>query len=172
MRSITLGRKSPSWIGQLLLVALLTKGCAPEPPPDAQVVAKTAVELWQAKRLTELERYLTDLAHKHPKRLSAVVGTAFLDLIYRVDYDAAIAKLMRIIATVNAEQVSGSPEFRLQLVTQAESLRLISKEMDRVGISKEQKKREANPAQMRDFFGSELPDLLILLQLTPDADLP
>lgn len=156
----------------LLITLLAAKAGAAEPPPDAQVIAQAATELWKTKKITELERYLTGLSQKFPNRLSAVVGGAFLDQVYRSDYDQAAAKLDRIVDVVNANQIAVSDDFRLQLAAQSQAMKATSKKMTEVGISKEQKKREANATQMREYFGSRLPDLLILLQLASNADLP
>jgi len=141
-------------------------------PPDADVVAKTAIELWKAKKIPELGRYLTSLEHAFPNRLSSVIGSAFMDDVYRSDYDATRAKFNRIIVAVNSKQIAVPDGFRLILGTNAYALGEIDKAMANVGISKEQKKLEANPSQIREFYGSRLPDLLILLQLAPNADLP
>ena len=95
-----------------------------------------------------------------------------MDLIYRSDYDATLVKLERIIAALVAEQIDESGDFRLRLVTYSHALSLMIKLMDERGFSKEQAKREADARAVREFHGSTLPDLLILLQLCSNADLP
>jgi hypothetical protein len=109
--------------------------CATEKadPPDAAVVGRTAVELWKEMKIPELGRYLTALERDYPNRLSSVVGSAFLDLIYRADYNSAYAKLDRVITAWNATQFEVPQEFRTKLAFYSHSLRTMIELMEESG---------------------------------------
>ena len=63
------------------------------PPAHLAEVVKTTLELWKAKKLTELDRYLAAYIKGNPKAVAASVCGAFLDPNYKGDMDRRSGKI-------------------------------------------------------------------------------
>ena len=88
--------KTLSYVGLITAFVSLNQISLAAPPAPLAEVVKTTLELWKAKKLTELDRYLTAYIKGNPKAVTASVCGAFLDVEYKGDTDAAAAKLQPI----------------------------------------------------------------------------
>ena len=165
--------KTLSRAGLITAFLYLNQIFAAVPPAPLAEVVKTTLELWKAKKLPELDRYLAAYIKGNPKAVAALVCGTFLDLEYKGDMDAAAAKLQIIQAAIAAKSISASDEFKYEIEMQVFQMTSLKDELlTALGGTKADMKREADPAKSRRFYGSELPPLLKMLKLAPDAQMP
>ena len=127
----------------------------------------------EGKKIRELERYLNSYIQRHPRTVAASIGGAFLDVEYRGDLSAAAAKLQGIQSAISTGSISSSNEFKDTVVIELATLtHLADRFLSSSGLTRADLKGKADPVKTREFYGSELPSLLKLLKLAPDAQLP
>ena len=143
---------------------------APEVPPIPATIGKTAEQLWRSSKFAELEKYLTVVAKKYPKRVVSHVAIAFVEEILHRDVHATAVSLKPIMDALDANQITAPDEFTRHVGT---SLFVNSGFDDpEFAARNEQLKRNPEVAKTRAFYGAKVPELLQAITLSPNVDLP
>jgi hypothetical protein len=151
--------------------ATIGSSVAADPPPTSAVVGQTATELWKTKKLAELERYLTALEKKYPKRACAIIGRAFLETYYRGDLQKASDILNQVIKSTIAHKIPVSEKFGPPLSYYTFAFAEEAARLVQLGQA-EEFKQNADPNREHERAGSRVPELLVILSHAPDVDLP
>ena len=145
---------------------------AVDPPPAAATAAKTVTELWKLKKFDKIESCVTQLSKRYPKRCCSVVASAFIDLIFRGATDSAEQKLKLLRAGIVTRNISTLDKFDEILHRELLGLKITATMLEGSGVTKADLKRSVNVSETREDYGLKIPELLDLMALSPDADLP
>ena len=156
----------------LLILALIFVPRDAEMPPTTEVISKATVKLWNAREYAKLERYLTTLSKKFPKRVACLVASAIVDDYYHGRYERALLTINRIGETIEAKSITSSRDFGYHLGGEAWKRAQMEDIFKAMNTTAEEYRRNASPGAVQEVYGGELPGLLILLSEAPDADLP
>lgn len=159
-------------IQSIIVILLCSQLTACAVPPTSATVAKTVVEAWKLKKFDEIERYVAALSKRYPKRICSVLSGVFVDLTLHGDVDKARQKLELVGTGILGTNIAVSDEFRRVFTKQSMMLSLYDAVLAEQGATKEDLKRNPEVAKVREFYGNKVPELLELVGLAPDADLP
>ena len=155
-----------------LVFSKLAIGAESAAPPTSATAAKTVLEMWKLKKFDKIESFIAVLSKKYPKRICTIVGSAFVDQIFHADVDKAQQKLELVRSVIDTAHITVSEKFDGILDQRILRLSMFDTMMEGTGMTKADLKRSANVAKTRETYGSKIPELLELMALAPNADLP
>ena len=142
------------------------------PPPSSATVAKTILELWKLRKFSEIERFVNALSTKNPKRISTNMALVFVEFMIRGDLEKAQTRLSAVNTGIKSANINTSERFAESLQLEIHGFEMIAGFMQSEGKTNADVKREHSVAETRQEYGSKIPELLELLSVAPDADLP
>jgi hypothetical protein len=159
-------------VASRLLIPLIAPDAVADTAPTPADFGKTALELWQTKKYGELERVLTAASRQFPKRCVSIIGAAFVDRVYRGEYEESGTKLASIQVAIKNNKIVSTKEFDGLLAWNIWMASTIDEARTKLNRTKEDVKRDATPENFRALYGSKVPDLLQMIAVAPDADIP
>lgn len=130
-------------------------------------IIKKIEGLWKDSDMDGLETYLEKLYKSDPKYVPAIIGSSFLDYIYRGKLESAKEKLCAINKLIDMNPDSWDKKFIQNLDLAIKEIDMETRLHKKHGTTEAQLKKNASPKKYREIAGSKLPPRLEMIRYCP-----